>query len=70
MWAAIGGAGACVLSCLTVWPIMRKSLRAYDTAHDIPKGAAEAGVGEKTKQVQSGVEEDRCACAAAPFLPC
>jgi hypothetical protein len=70
MWAAVGGAGACVLSCLAVWPIMRKSLRAYDTSREIPKDAAEAGVGEKTKQVQSGIEEDRCAyeCHMADWL--
>jgi hypothetical protein len=42
MWAAVGGAGACVLSCLIIWPLMRSAVRRYDSAHDNenPKVAA------------------------------
>jgi hypothetical protein len=60
MWAAVGGAGACVLSVLLVWPLMRRSLRQYDHAHAEAEKEVE-GQGKGTESYRtSEVQEDRC----------
>lgn len=57
-YAAVGGAGACVLSILLVWPIMRRSLRQYDQANAEAQKDAE-GQGKSAEGHRLGVQEDR-----------
>ena len=67
-YAAVGGAGACVLSVLLIWPLMRRSLRQYDqAAAEAEKDAEGQGKSAESYRTQ-GVQEDRCGWAGAGWL--
>jgi hypothetical protein len=60
-WAAIGGAGACVLSLLALWPLMRSSLRQFDEANaEAQKDTEGQGNLKDSEAYRKGVQEDRC----------
>lgn len=65
MWAAVGGACACVLSVLVIWPLMRRSLQQYDHAHaEADKGLEGQGKGTEAYRTAE-VQEDRCVAVRA-----